>query len=92
MKTTVIPKKIIEQSEINLQNLKPGTIVTLSDNSIKALVISGCKKRGDNYINSKNKLILLTNFDVDWFSEPGGWYNKPIKILGKLTEIFVEEI
>lgn len=85
MKITVIPKESPKQSVINLQNLEPGTVVTLSNGSIRALVIKG--------LNDDKKLVLLTNTGCDWFSEPGGWFNMPIcEVLGKLTEIVIQEI
>lgn len=93
MKITVIPKESPKQPEINLQDLKSGTVVTLSNGGIKALVITGCKELNDCYIDDGKKLVLLTNVDIDWFIESGGWAGKPIhSVLGKITEIIVKEI
>lgn len=86
MKITVILKEVPKQPATNLQDLKSGTVVTLSDGSINALVI-------DNVEGTEKKLILLTNCDGDWFAEPGGWADMPIhSVVGKITEIIVEEI
>ena len=85
MKITVIPKESPKQPEINLQDLEPGTVVALND-SIEALVITSVK-------DVEKKLILLTNYDGGWFSEPGGWSDSSIQsIIGKITEIIVKEI
>ena len=95
MKITVIPKELPKQSIINLQNLEPGTVVTLGNSSIKALVIDGYKKLNSNhYIVDGRKLVLFTNVDCDdWFTEPGGWSDSPIQsVIGKLTEIVIQEI
>lgn len=85
MKTTVIPKAVTAQPITNLQDLEPGTVVTLSGGSIKALVIT-------SHIKRNNVLVLLSNVGGDWFSEPGGWHDMPIEVVGKLIEIIVEEI
>lgn len=94
MKITVILKESPKQPIINLQDLEPGTVITLGNGSIKALVIAGTKKLSNNHhVDDGKKLVLLTNVDIDWFIEPGGWAGKPIhSVLGKITEIIVEEI
>ena len=84
MKVTVRPKPK-EEVDLRISDIKPGYVFKIY--------------QGDNYpgplaLKLKNdKFALLTWGDgANWFvMDDGSWGNPSVKILGKLTEIIVQD-
>jgi len=81
MKVTVKPKQTEKSREIPFDEIPPRSVYKISNEVVLLKV------------NAENAVILVGHEGCDYFSMAGGYKTYPaVKILGKLTEVIVEEV